>query len=334
MDLLSDTKVLQREAGEAQDVAILGSYFADLFDCTSNNYDWIRLNDLAQIWRVYSPFEIFISFVPFIYALAPDLLRSLLGPVVGLAVFVALSLLFFAGSSLLILTQYPFIYPEANWTCMFVLLASCSISTIPILNIVLPTHMDLSICTVTAATIASWFFVKYGCVHRAPDSANEITQRQNIDDTDSDDSESVAAKPCKFALQDVVLGLFFVSSILFMMYMGSYIAGRSPRTSPVRDVIHSKFRMASSIRERKSFPHFQFSNIVCMTMILSMLGIMIFARSSVNIRKTAFVYSIMAIVRSLCGFMTSLPPPCAGSPNCPCSNPDVLSRAEREHADV
>ena len=71
--------------------------------------------------------------------------------------------------------------------------------------------------------------------------------------------------------------------------MSAYIARRSPITSPVRDVMHNKFKMASSIRERSSFSHFQFSNIVCVTLIIAMLGIMIFARSSVNIRKTVFV---------------------------------------------
>lgn len=128
----------------------------------------------------------------------------------------------------------------------------------------------------------------------------------------------------RFDPQTYFIAFVFPFSILLMTYVNAVAAQRMPITSALPDIVHEMFPYAEIIRNSPSFTVLQPSNIVCLVFAGFLIASGIALWNYANIRKWLFIYSVMCLIRALSFLVTSLPAPCSGFPNCPCSDPDVI----------
>lgn len=300
-----------------------------------NTSSRIRHSDTSQVWIRYYHFEIYISLLPMIISILPEFFNSIFVHNVADTLFGCATIILNIVAAFLIIFQYPFIFPQTNTRFLFFTIASVPLALIPkqiyegngkldfflykLYGILLFCFL---ISRIIGDRLASTFVPRV-------DERREKQEEEANHDQAHNQIEQIPLSTCgkqKFQVQDLVNILCLLFAFYFMNFMNAVAAQKMPSYAAVPEIIHDKFKISPAIRSSASFGPFQFSNVATIIMGLILLLLQVFFPQYFNVRKGCLIFTLCTIIRAFSIFVTTLPPPCAGLPKCPCSNADAVQR--------
>ena len=132
--------------------------------------------------------------------------------------------------------------------------------------------------------------------------------------------------------QDIFNVVFFLVSVLSGTYANAHAAQRMPIGKALPDLVHDFFKCGEEIRGAEEFLKMQYSNLMCVLLIVGMFVLVILAPDRTNVKKIFFLYGFMMILRLVAFLITSMPAPCSGLPNCPCADKNEIENLKKYSA--
>lgn len=282
-----------------------------------------RNEDKFQIKFPYTSFEVISVLIPVLNVLLPQIYSIFSNDFISSIVHIVVSCIFSLSAVIFILIKRPFIVDRMNWKFIFFFASMAVISPLWFISQKSPQLFDGSVFMVTGLVFILYFLTKVIGL-RCTLTETEDTSLSDPE-TEVETDIQCQYRYFSFHLQDLFLTFCMGTALVMMMLFNSLAAQRMPTAAPLPDIILDKFPVASKLR-MNGVGSFQFSNFACMAMAVLLVGSLLVFPNIINVRKALFVYSILAAIRSVSFLVTSLPPPCAGTPNCPCADPVELAK--------
>ena len=228
-------------------------------------------------------------------------------------------------------SKTPFVEQEWNTRGVATILSSMVFYIINVINYFVP---DLSAWTITFGFIivASITILEFGKLPTI--TLKKRTKRREKKQAYSeglDDMPTQQKRPLiKLMLQDYVTLAYFFTAIIIMTCFNAEAARNMPVGEPLPDVVHTlSGNLGAEIRGAPVFTKMQFSNLVCMVSIIGLFIIAAISPETTNGRKVFLIYGTMCFIRTLAFWLTTLPAPCSGLPNCPCGDAEELAKVRQ-----
>ena len=286
-----------------------------------------RKNDICQIHYSYAFFEKYIYVLPMVTTsfpwIAKTIFNSQYDPTVSFVFTFATSLI----SIVFVLVKKPYNNSAMNQFIIFISVARIPISILWIVEDNFPNSFGLFLILsivfiffslLIIKAIASYF--KNLCI-RLPINNNE---EEYEEEPAIPNNRPFPFYAFSFHIQELFLGIYIFLCLLLMMISNAFAAQRMPHSGLLPDALLERFNIANSIRSSSSFGSFQYSNLSVMFISITLIISVFKFTEYLNARKTIFIYGTLCLIRAISFAFTSLPAPCAGTANCPCSDPNTF----------
>lgn len=321
-----------------------------------NSYQIKRKNDNCQIRHNYFLIDCFITGFPMIQAMIPYVISIFISSSAKSIIYVSITSLISIFIIFFAMLNHVYYDDSMNQYITYLYLIKIPLSFIWVIKQFFPMKLEKYLIFCLAFMIAAFAFMKFiskyfSCNHRASLSQIRLNTSQtdtkiedqdqaiplNIQLTDDQISQSsffdpFISWPYPFSLisltrQDIILSIYLAIGVLTMVLVNGLAAQRIPIANPLPDIIQEHFYVADYLR--KNSDSFQISNILVLIQIFLLIVSVLTVPQYLNVRRFVLIYSTLCLVRSISFLLTSLPAPCAGAPNCPCADPEIINQFKK-----
>ncbi|OHT14943.1 hypothetical protein TRFO_14585 [Tritrichomonas foetus] len=283
-----------------------------------------RKNDQCQIHYSYVEFEQYISFLPLIQAATPGIVSALgqtnVDPIISIC-FVILTSLF---SIAFVWMKKPYTFSSMNRFVIFISLVKIPVSLLWYIENNIMDYLNIFLLS-----LPGFVAIIYGITKLLSSCSSNECNRTTTNEDQERQSEYHFINTSKwifpfnllsFQKQDLFLAVFLAISLVMMVLFNALAAQRMPFVTALPDFFHEKFHIDNALRTSPSYGSFQYSNIAVLFIVINLFATLFKYPEMYNVRRSFFIYCILAEVRAISFVITGLPAPCAGSANCPCAD--------------
>lgn len=307
--------------------------FAGIFWCWTiitcniiyNSYPFKRNNDICQIKHDYSKFQNIILILPMLQGMGPSF-ATVFFPMIDFYVYSILS--FFKSLFILIFItiKKPYHENSMNNYSEFLFIVQMQLSLILLIEKHFAGYFEYY-CIFIAAFIILSPVIIFKFSSKSPNenlSNNNQKTKKNTNIFDPTINFPFPFNRVSLTKTDIFLWIYVFSCVIFMEILNAIAAQRLPSIGPLPDFIHNRFIISKCIRSNFTNTYSQISNDFILFQIALLFFILFVFPEHFDFRRAVLIYGVICIIRSISFILTSLPVPCAGDPNCPCADRQIL----------
>lgn len=308
-----------------------------------NSYQYKRKNDICQIRPNYILFDCFVTIFPMFQAMIPYIISVFVSTPASKCITSACITSIISFFVIIYLSFNHTYYSESmNNNVTFLFMIKIPLSFIWLVEEIYPAKFNLYLLFCLLFMVVTFALIKILSKCYCQNPRVQIRKNQSNISLQVQDQENPLTPqndqliiydpfidwPYPFNLvsltrQDVILIIYLMMSVVTMTTVNGFAAQRIPLTKALPDFIQDHFFVADYLRENITSP-FQISNVVVFIQIFLLIAFFLTVPQYMNVRRFVCIYGTLCLIRSVSFLITSLPPPCAGSPNCPCATPEVI----------